>query len=338
MDSYEETITGELPHQPYRGAGAMLREAREARGLELANIAAETRIALRQLQVIEAGDFDALPSRTYALGFARTYARMVGLDERKVSEAVRAELADGASQRPRASAVMEPGDPAKLPSSKLAWFAAAAAIILIIGAITFFNTYFAAGRGPAPQVAEAASEEAADEASGDGSAAPAVAAGTVVLTALQDGVWLRLYEQDGERLLESTLKLGESVTVPPDSTDPRLNTGRPDALRVTINGQEAPRLSDRPVTLSGEPISAKALLARMVAAPPPAAPTATAAQAPSGRVATPAATPAAAETPAPQRTTLVAPPPTIAPTSVSSPTSAPAPPSERSAAPEADGD
>jgi cytoskeleton protein RodZ len=330
MDSDDENSTGELAHGPYAGAGAMLREAREARGLELANIAAETRIALRQLQLIEAGDFDALPSRTYALGFARTYARIVGVDERKIAEAVRAELADGANQRPRASAVMEPGDPAKLPSSKLAWFAAAAAIILIIGAITFFNTYFAAGRGPAPQVAEAAPENAADDAAEGDSDAPAVAAGTVVLTALQDGVWLRLYEQDGERLLERTLKLGESVTVPADAIDPRLNTGRPDALRVTINGREAARLSDQPVTLSGEPVSAAALLARVVATPPAVASTPRAEQTPSA----PSATSATAETPAPQRIAPIAAPPTSAP--ISAP--APAPAAERTAAAETDGD
>lgn len=314
----------------------MLREAREARGLELANVAAETRIALRQLQLIEAGDFDALPSRTYALGFARTYARVVGLDERKIAEAVRAELADGASQRPHASAVMEPGDPAKLPSSKLAWFAAAAAIILMIGAITFFNTYFAAGRGPAPQIAEAEPEGAADDASEGASDTSAVAAGTVVLTALQDNVWLRLYEQDGEGLLQRTLKRGESVTVPGDAIDPRLNTGRPDALRITINGKEVPGLSDRPVTLSGAQVSAKALLARVAPAPPAATSTPSAEQTPSARP----TTPAAAETPAPQRTISAAPPPASAPIPAPSPTLAPAsaPAQDRPATAEGDVD
>ena len=68
------------------GIGAQLRAAREARGLTLEQVAAETRIPQRHLQTIEAGDFAALPARTYAIGFSRTYARLVGLDEDEVAD------------------------------------------------------------------------------------------------------------------------------------------------------------------------------------------------------------------------------------------------------------
>ena len=75
----------------------------------------------------------------------------------------------------------------------------------------------------------------------------------MVLTALEDGVWVRLYEEGGERLLERTLKQGEAVTVPAAATDPRINTGRPDALSVTVGGQAVAKISDRPETISGVP-------------------------------------------------------------------------------------
>ena len=67
------------------GIGEQLRAAREARGLTLEQLAAETRIPQRHLQTIEAGEFSALPARTYAIGFSRTYAKAVGLDDRDVA-------------------------------------------------------------------------------------------------------------------------------------------------------------------------------------------------------------------------------------------------------------
>ncbi len=96
----------------------------------------------------------------------------------------------------------------------------------------------------------------------------------MVLTALEDGIWVRLYEEGGERLTERTLKLGETIEVPVAAKDPRINTGRPDALSVTIGGQAATKLSDTPVTISGMPVSAAALAARGTATPAPAATTA----------------------------------------------------------------
>ena len=92
--------------------------------------------------------------------------------------------------------------------------------------------------------------------------AASTADGEVVLTALEDGVWLRLYEEGGERLIERTLKLGETVLVPGEAADPRINTGRPDALSITVGGKAVAKLSNRPTTLSGAPVSAAALLAR----------------------------------------------------------------------------
>ncbi len=56
----------ELPLDP---AGVRLRRAREAAGLSRADIAARTKIAERHLASIEEGNFAALASRAYAVGF-----------------------------------------------------------------------------------------------------------------------------------------------------------------------------------------------------------------------------------------------------------------------------
>ncbi|MFQ5972613.1 MAG: helix-turn-helix domain-containing protein, partial [Alphaproteobacteria bacterium] len=60
--------------------GALLREAREALGLDLQEIATPLRIRLAYLQAIEDGRFHDLPGPTYAIGFVRTYADYMGMD------------------------------------------------------------------------------------------------------------------------------------------------------------------------------------------------------------------------------------------------------------------
>lgn len=59
--------------------GARLREAREARGLTLAEAASSTRILLRYLQALEEGEFGQLPGDVYARGFIRNYAQFLEL-------------------------------------------------------------------------------------------------------------------------------------------------------------------------------------------------------------------------------------------------------------------
>lgn len=266
MDSEELTSAPDAPQPANAGPGATLRAAREEKRLELAHIAAETRIPLRHLEAIEGDNFESLPSRAYAIGFARTYAKAVGLNDVAITEMVRAELADGSMRRTMPSGGMEPGDPARLPSAGLAWAAAGAVLILALGIFAFAANYFGAGTVPASLL----TPESAPSASAAPGSAPAPApapSGPVVLTALADGIWVRLYEEGGERLTERTLKLGETIEVPAGAKDPRINTGRPDALSVTIGGRQAPKLSETPITISGVPVSAAALTARGTATP-----------------------------------------------------------------------
>src|SRR3990167_839743 len=126
--------TGSLDGQlPLHGVGDRLRMAREQAGMTLAQLAAETRIPQRHLELIEAGDWQALPARTYATGFARTYAKAVDLDPSAIVDEVRAELSMSApGDRSRASS-FEPGDPARVPSRGLALLSLLAVVLLLVG-------------------------------------------------------------------------------------------------------------------------------------------------------------------------------------------------------------
>jgi hypothetical protein len=190
----------------------------------------------------------------------------------------------------------------------LEWAGAFAALLLAVGAIAFFNAYFGAGTEPDSLLApDAASPPAGVAAANAGSAA--AKGGEVVFTATEDGVWLRLYQEGGERLAERTLTQGETIAVPAGASDPRINTGRPDALAITIAGKSVARLSDKPETLAGTPVSAAALLARADVAAGTAAPAPTSSaprraarrntNAPTARPDAPAATEAAQPQPEP---------------------------------------
>jgi hypothetical protein len=102
-------------------------------------------------------------------------------------------------------------------------------------------------------------------------ASPAAApAGPVVFTALEDGVWVKFYDASGQQLLEKELARGESYTVPVEASGPKIWTGRPDALTITVGGRTVPKLAEAQVTMKDVPVSAEALLARAaVAAPQP---------------------------------------------------------------------
>lgn len=72
--------------ETYSTLGAFLQAAREHKRLTLGEIADQTRIRNEHLKAIEADDWGALPSRPFALGYVRAFARAVGLDTQAAVE------------------------------------------------------------------------------------------------------------------------------------------------------------------------------------------------------------------------------------------------------------
>ena len=259
----DEQIDDGEPIVEQQGIGQRLRETREAKGLSLEQVAAETRIQERYLTVIEAGNFAALPSRTYAIGFTRTYARTLGLDEHEATDQVRAELAAGDPDRVEKPAKFEPGDPARVPGRGLAWFAALAAVLLLAGIYAFYSSYFSPGLGPPPLQDPNAQQVAANEPQPQATTpAPQQPSGPVVFTSEMDGTWVKFYDASGERLYEAQMNEGDSYTIPADAEGPQVWTGRPYALAITVGGREVPKLSEEDTVIRDVPVTAEALLAR----------------------------------------------------------------------------
>jgi cytoskeletal protein RodZ len=303
------------------GIGEQLRAAREARGLSLEQVAAETRIPQRQLVTIEAGNFAAMPGRTYAIGFVRAYAKMVGLDPDGAAAQVRAELDANEFDPRHRPASFEPGDPARVPSRMLGWLSVLAVVLVLAGLFAFFRPYFSpAAELPSLLEQQKAEQQAAQARQRAAAAAPVPTGGPVVFTALADAVWVKFYDANGRQLLQKELAKGESYTVPADAQGPQLWTGRPEALAITIGGRPVAKLSEVQRTMKDVPVTAAALLARGTAtpasAPVTAAPGAPAThativqRAPAVRRASPPSSPAATAVPPPAPVALPAPSPT----------------------------
>lgn len=261
MDEETGPQDGQLP---LLGVGDRLREARERAGMTLEQLSADTRISARQLRLIEKGDFSALPAKTYATGFARSYARAVGMDERATADEVRAELAASQGGDRYRAASFEPGDPARIPSRGLALFSLFALILLLVGGVMFYNSVLAPGSGPGSLLDEQriAAKTAAPAVKPGAAASPATASGPVIFTALEDGVWVKFYDGSGAQLMQKQMAKGESYTVPAEANGPQVWTGRPDALAITVGGKAIPKLAESEGIIRDVPVTAQALLGR----------------------------------------------------------------------------
>jgi len=60
--------------------GAILKQTRERRGIELATVEEETKIRGKYLRALEDEDWEVLPGPAYARGFIRAYAELLELD------------------------------------------------------------------------------------------------------------------------------------------------------------------------------------------------------------------------------------------------------------------
>lgn len=249
---------------PLDSAGMRLVRAREAAGLSRAQVAAQTKIPERHLAAMEQGNFAALPARTYAVGFSRSYAKAVGADENEIVAAVREELAGQIGEPAhRGVPVFEPGDPARVPSAALTWLALLLALGLVVaGLFLGWKSYFAPGGSLPSLIAEETSAPVAAPVPRPSQAAVIGPAGPVVFTATAPGIWVKFYDGTGKQLLQKELALGESWTVPAGLPDVRLWTARPEALSITIGGQPVAPLSEVQQMMKDVPVTAAALLAR----------------------------------------------------------------------------
>src|SRR3546814_7404799 len=116
--------------------GSMLRQRREALGLDYDDVAAAVRIPLRHLESIETGRHRALPASTYAVGFVRAYAEYLGLAQHRTVARFKEE-ARGLDARPTL-VFPEPAAERRVPGGALVAVSVCAA--LAVYAVWYMQT------------------------------------------------------------------------------------------------------------------------------------------------------------------------------------------------------
>jgi len=276
------------PEQPT--VGEQLRTAREAKGLSLEDVAAQTRIPQRHLASIETGDWDNLPAPTYTIGFAKSYAGAVGLDRVEIGNQLREEMG-GQRFASNSADVFEPADPRRTMPKGLV-IGTILAVIVLIGVMSWLNKRsLDQGNEPQQQAAQQPAAAAAPKPAVQ-APAPVAAQGPVVLAATAPA-WIQVTDQ-GKTLFEGMLQPGQTYAVPPTASAPMLKAGKPEALNVSVGGAAAPAIGPpgKVTTVSLAPASLMKGPPAAVAATKPASPP-TRAPAPAAK----AAPPPPAETP-----------------------------------------
>ena len=259
LDEPEETAVASV--------GERLRVAREAKGLSLEDVAAQTRIPRRHLESLETSDWERLPAPTYTNGFAKSYATMVGLDRVEIGAQLRSEM--GGLRPTTTTEVFEPADPARTMPKWLV-FGAIAAVLVLVLVMGWLNQRSNQGPDVATtndSAATAAAPESAGPAPGPVTAAPIAAQGAVSITA-NEPVWIQVYEKGGKSLFAGQLAAGQRYDVPPTAAAPLLKTGKPEALRISVGTADAPPVGPAATTVRDVSLLAPDLMRGPVGAAP----------------------------------------------------------------------
>lgn len=81
MNAAHSEVNQPMPTNP----GESLRQAREIKGLSIAEVATQLNLTPQRLAQIEAGAFDKLPGHTFARGYVRAYAKLLEMDQNRLA-------------------------------------------------------------------------------------------------------------------------------------------------------------------------------------------------------------------------------------------------------------
>lgn len=251
---------------PQRGAdtpGALLRAARERQGLELAALAAATKVRPDKLAALEGDRYEQLPDVAFTRALARTLCRALKIDEGPVlaglpasPDAARLEqVATGLNTpfRDRPGREARDWSPLKRPVLWAVGLLVLAAVALLLAPAQWLQLSLrraasvetAAGPASAPSAVvetvfaapgvETEAVPASGAASGTPAPEPAAAASLLVLRASAES-WVEVRDGAGQVLLSRALQAGETVNL--DGTLPlRATIGNASAMRASFRGQ-----------------------------------------------------------------------------------------------------
>ena len=141
--------------------GQTLREAREARRMSVAEVAQELKISRQAVERLEQGQYDSLPGDTFARGYIRSYARLMGMDPARLALAFDRER--GIEVRERSVSSIARVEAPSRSGRRLMWWSSVLIIVaLVLSALWWYETNQPTF-GPLPGLEELDSEALLDD-------------------------------------------------------------------------------------------------------------------------------------------------------------------------------
>jgi cytoskeleton protein RodZ len=133
----DEITAASIDSLPLQSVGKLLKEARISQGLSVADVAGRIKFAPRQVEALEADDFEHLPELAFVRGFVRSYARLLHIDELVLLDAL--PLTARAAISVKQSADLPFPTPQSDRRINILWLSAALglAVLLAIGVLFF---------------------------------------------------------------------------------------------------------------------------------------------------------------------------------------------------------
>ena len=225
--------------------GEMLREARERKGVSLAEAEEETRIRQRLIKALEEEDYTILPDRIYTKGLLKNYAHYLGLDTSEVMRLFGEEEVTPTPIPPASQALASP--PFLSPD-----LIVILVIFMALGLLGFwgYRQYLAPILTPLLATPTVEASFPTPEATATGtpppSPSPTFTPTEVVITGLRLEIeiltrtWLEV-TVDGEEVFRGLLDTGETHTWSANEVI-ALHLGNAAGVRAILNGQEMPPL------------------------------------------------------------------------------------------------
>jgi len=152
MSEDAESTAADMEAGDGRGPGTLLREARTARGLSSAELAAELRLSEAQVDALEREEYSSLPPAPFVRGYLRSSARLLGIDADTLVAAY-----DAGADQPRDTRLVVP----TYEEDRVAFSPKLALLLLLLLALGGAAAWWYWGDPPALVTAEGESGEPA---------------------------------------------------------------------------------------------------------------------------------------------------------------------------------
>ena len=224
--------------------GEQLRHARLERGVNLREVAEQTRITMRHLEAIEADDYKALPGGIFNKSFIKSYARYVGFPEARALELYERTSRERGFQNeePPTSPQREHiymGDTARSPLMTYGLSAVIIGLLILVvyGGLQFWNRRSqTAGAEATPTPAAAAAQQPTPAAATP--TPPPAADGFKVQLKAARAFWLTSWQEGEKKKRGRFLKPDAPEEFEPTAPlNLHYDQTSADALQVTVNGR-----------------------------------------------------------------------------------------------------